>query len=231
MVVGDVPDINSMTVSARPGGVEMSLAGLANAKFSSVAWNDRAESTWSSDAGYGDGQEASIFVDSQESRVRAGRSEFNGGNGISCVFKVYYYGGTPPQNGALVGIDRMRPGDLEVTDAAHGLDELVVGVIAGEAWSGATWHEGDAVITVGKVNDPDPICYRVVVMGRAVVEAEAMAAPIRVGDLLVRSNNRDGAVMSAAAMGGPPAPGTVVGKALMPMPHGYGQILMLVQPQ
>jgi len=223
MVVGDGVSANSMVVSSTGAGTHLNMtSATAGSTASLVATDAAAQSTWSSND-----QEASVYVDSNESRVRAGRSEFTGGNGYSCVFKVNDASTASPHRGSLVAVDPFEPGSLRVAELS--LDDCPVGVIAGEATLGSAWQSGDAAITVGKVS-ADPGLYRVVVMGRAVVDAEAISSPIKTGDQLVCSPF-DGHVMSAAALNGPLSTGTVIGKALESLNSGTGQLLILVQPR
>jgi hypothetical protein len=70
--------------------------------------------------------------------------------------------------------------------------------------------------------------------GRVRVRVDATAAPIRIGDLLVTSDKPGMAMKSLPIeMGGAALhrPGTIVGKALEPLPKGEGEILVLLSLQ
>jgi hypothetical protein len=70
--------------------------------------------------------------------------------------------------------------------------------------------------------------------GRVRVRVDATAAPIRIGDLLVTSDKPGMAMKSLPIeMGGTALhrPGTIVGKALEPLPGGEGEILVLLSLQ
>lgn len=70
--------------------------------------------------------------------------------------------------------------------------------------------------------------------GRVKVRADARRAPIRVGDLLVTSSTPGTAMRSEpVALDGHAfhRPGTIIGKALQPLPDGVGEILVLLSMQ
>jgi hypothetical protein len=70
--------------------------------------------------------------------------------------------------------------------------------------------------------------------GRVRVRVDATAAPIRVGDLLVTSERPGFAMRSKPIDVGGAAihrPGTIIGKALEPLPTGVGSILVLLSLQ
>jgi hypothetical protein len=75
---------------------------------------------------------------------------------------------------------------------------------------------------------------KIATTGRVKVRVDATSAPIRVGDLLVTSNK------TGVAMRSEPVdiqgrrfhqPGTIIGKALEPLPSGEGEILVLLSMQ
>jgi hypothetical protein len=70
--------------------------------------------------------------------------------------------------------------------------------------------------------------------GRVRVKVDATKAPIRVGDLLVTSDQEGIAMRSQPLdLGGTPIhrPGTLIGKALEPLERGVGEILVLLSLQ
>jgi hypothetical protein len=86
-------------------------------------------------------------------------------------------------------------------------------------------------ITLGK---PGTEKEQIATTGRVMVQVDATASPIRVGDLLVTSN------IAGVAMKSEPMdiqgrkfhqPGTIIGKALEPMASGRGSILVLLSMQ
>jgi hypothetical protein len=107
-----------------------------------------------------------------------------------------------------------------VMPAAHAYDTRVAGVISQRP--GLILGEGGE----GKV--------MVATTGRVRVKVDATSGPIRVGDLLVTSDNPGVAMCSKPLdLGGTPIhrPGTLIGKALEPLEKGVGEILVLLSLQ
>ncbi len=76
--------------------------------------------------------------------------------------------------------------------------------------------------------------YRIATTGRVKVHVDASASPIEVGDLLVTSSKEGTAMKSEpVSLGGVELhrPGTLIGKALEPLPDGEGDILVLLSLQ
>jgi hypothetical protein len=70
--------------------------------------------------------------------------------------------------------------------------------------------------------------------GRVKVKVDASKGPINIGDLLVTSDKEGFAMKSVAVeFGGVQIhrPGTLIGKALEPLAHGTGEILVLLSLQ
>jgi hypothetical protein len=107
-----------------------------------------------------------------------------------------------------------------VTPSRRSYDTLIAGVVS--AGPGVLLGQGGA----GKV--------MVATTGRVLVKVDASKFPIKVGDLLVTSA-RPGEAMKSMPMkiGGKfiHRPGTIIGKALEPLPNGEGKILVLLSLQ
>jgi hypothetical protein len=124
----------------------------------------------------------------------------------------------PMSPGTVMVIDQGRTNSVEAS--AHAYDTRVAGVVS--ARPGLALGESGA----GKV--------LVATTGRVKVRADATRCPIRVGDLLVTSDK------AGLAMKSEPVkvsgiemhrPGTLIGKALEPLEHGTGEILVLLSLQ
>ena len=79
-----------------------------------------------------------------------------------------------------------------------------------------------------------PSKAKIATTGRVLVRVDASRAPIRVGDLLVTSDKRGTAMRSEPldiAGAKIHRPGTLIGKALEPLPRGEGEILVLLSLQ
>ena len=85
-------------------------------------------------------------------------------------------------------------------------------------------HAG--IVLAGAPDQPNGIA--VALSGRVWVKADAMARPIRVGDLLV-SSQRPG--YASAAANPSKAGGCALGKAMTSLKNGYGLVLVLVSLQ
>jgi hypothetical protein len=108
----------------------------------------------------------------------------------------------------------------QVMASAQAYDTRVAGVVSEKP--GLTLGEAGT----GKV--------LVATTGRVKVKVDATRAPIRVGDLLVTSNQEGVAMRSEPlSLGGTPIhrPGTLIGKALEPLEQGVGEILVLLSLQ
>jgi len=123
----------------------------------------------------------------------------------------------------------LQPGTVVVIDQDHTnfvapslkpYDTRVAGVVS--ASPGIVLGEADA----GKV--------KVATTGRVKVRVDATRAPIRIGDLLVTSDKEGVAMLSEAVnIAGVELhrPGTLIGKALEPLPEGESEILVLLSLQ
>ena len=120
--------------------------------------------------------------------------------------------------GTVVSLDTTRRNG--VTASARAYDTRVAGVVS--AQPGVILGEGGA----------DKVL--VAATGRVRVRVDATRAPIRVGDLLVTSSKSGVAMKSRPVrVGGVTLhrPGTIIGKALEPLAHGEGEILVLLSLQ
>jgi hypothetical protein len=123
----------------------------------------------------------------------------------------------------------LEPGTVVITDpslinhvvaSTKAYDTRVAGVVASKPGI-VLGEEGE-----GKI--------RVATMGRVMVNVDASISPIQIGDLLVTSGNSGLAMRSQAVnIGGVEMhrPGTLIGKALEPLPSGRGRILVLLSLQ
>jgi hypothetical protein len=120
--------------------------------------------------------------------------------------------------GTVVSIDTTKPNQVIASLEAY--DSRVAGVIS--VRPGLTLGEqGESRVLVATT-------------GRVRVKVDATRSPIRIGDLLVTSD-KAGLAMKSEPMtiGGRQihAPGTIIGKALEPLPRGTGEILVLLSLQ
>jgi len=120
--------------------------------------------------------------------------------------------------GTVVVIDTTKPNQVVASMQAY--DNRVAGVIS--ARPGLTLGEqGESRVLVATT-------------GRVKVKVDAGNGPIQIGDLLVTSEKEGVAMKSVPLMiGGRQihAPGTLIGKALEPLPRGTGEILVLLSLQ
>ena len=108
----------------------------------------------------------------------------------------------------------------EVMPSQRAYDTSVAGVVSD--------HPG---VILGVASDSKE---QIATYGRVRVRVDATGAPIRVGDLLVTSDQPGVAMRSAPVeMAGRPfhQPGTIIGKALEPLDGGAGEILVLLSLQ
>ena len=120
--------------------------------------------------------------------------------------------------GTVVSLDTMRRNVVMVS--MHAYDTHVAGVVS--AQPGVILGQGGA----GKA--------LVATTGRVRVKVDATSRPIRVGDLLVTSSKPGVAMRSRPVRIGKTflhRPGTIIGKALEPLAHGQGEILVLLSLQ
>ncbi len=120
--------------------------------------------------------------------------------------------------GTVVALDTEKSNQVMASTQAY--DTRVAGVVS--AQPGITLGESGS----GKV--------LVATTGRVRVKVDATRSPIRIGDLLVTSDKQGMAMKSKPVIiGGRQmhAPGTLIGKALEPLPRGTGEILVLLSLQ
>lgn len=120
--------------------------------------------------------------------------------------------------GTVVALDPEKSN--QVIASAQAYDTRVAGVVSSQP--GITLGEAGR----GKV--------LVATTGRVKVKVDATRSPIQIGDLLVTSDKAGFAMKSEPMMiGGRQlhAPGTLIGKALEPLPGGTGEILVLLSLQ
>jgi hypothetical protein len=120
--------------------------------------------------------------------------------------------------GTVVVLDHTRSNQVIASSQAY--DTRVAGVISAQPG-----------ITLGEKGESKVL---VATTGRVKVKVDASAGPIQVGDLLVTSG-KDGLAMKSQSidLGGVQIhrPGTLIGKALEPLPSGTGEILVLLSLQ
>jgi hypothetical protein len=120
--------------------------------------------------------------------------------------------------GTVVVLDTEQPN--QVTASTRAYDTTVAGVVSAQP--------GVILGTAGENK------AMVATTGRVKVKVDATRAPIRVGDLLVTSEQEGVAMKSEPLdLGGTPIhrPGTLIGKALEPLEKGTGEILVLLSLQ
>lgn len=120
--------------------------------------------------------------------------------------------------GTVVVLDRDRAN--HVVPSAEAYDTAVAGVVSSKP----------AII----LGTPGKSKVTVATTGRVKVRAEATHGPIAIGDLLVTSDTAGVAMKSEAVVVGGvkmQRPGTLIGKALEPLPSGSGEILVLLSLQ
>jgi hypothetical protein len=120
--------------------------------------------------------------------------------------------------GTVVALDPLKSN--QVIASTHSYDTRVAGVVSSQPG-----------ITLGEAGDGKLL---VATTGRVRVKVDATRGPIRIGDLLVTSDKAGFAMRSKPIMiGGRQihAPGTLIGKALEPLPRGTGEILVLLSLQ
>lgn len=118
----------------------------------------------------------------------------------------------------VVVLDPERPNHVMPSSTAY--DSAVAGVISARPG-----------IILGVADESK---VKVATTGRVMVRVDATAAPVRIGDLLVTSDKPGVAMRSMPVdVNGIKMhrPGTVIGKALEPLPSGEGEILVLLSLQ
>jgi hypothetical protein len=140
-----------------------------------------------------------------------------GGSDLSESFNVTSgHGKTPVQPGMLVCIDETNAGQLKLSERAY--DPRVAGVISGAGGVQPGMLMGQA----GTIADGD---NSVALVGRVYCWADADYGEIKPGDMMTTSNT-PGHAMRAEDRD--KAYGTIVGKAMTPLPEGRGLVLVLV---
>jgi len=120
--------------------------------------------------------------------------------------------------GTVVTLDTEKSNQVMASNQAY--DTRVAGVVSSQPG-----------ITLGEAGTGKLL---VATTGRVKVRVDATRSPIRIGDLLVTSDKEGFAMKSKPMMiGGRQihAPGTLIGKALEPLPRGTGEILVLLSMQ
>jgi hypothetical protein len=120
--------------------------------------------------------------------------------------------------GTVVTLDPEKSNQVMASNQAY--DTRVAGVVSSRPG-----------ITLGEAGTGKLL---VATTGRVKVRVDATRSPIRIGDLLVTSDKAGFAMKSKPIMiGGRQihAPGTLIGKALEPLPRGTGEILVLLSLQ
>lgn len=125
---------------------------------------------------------------------------------------------THMEPGTVVVLNRQRRN--EVMPSARSYDTAVAGVVS-----------ANPGVVLGVASDSKA---QIATTGRVKVHVDATAGGIAIGDLLVTSNKPGMAMKSQPVdLGGVQfhRPGTVIGKALEPLPNGEGEILVLLSLQ
>jgi len=124
----------------------------------------------------------------------------------------------PIEAGTVVTLDLARANRVQPSSSAY--DSGVAGVISARPGLSLGEKAADKVL--------------VATTGRVKVKVDATKSPIRIGDLLVTSDKPGTAMRSEPIkIGGRTMhqPGTLIGKALEPLPKGTGEILVLLTLQ
>ena len=120
--------------------------------------------------------------------------------------------------GTVVTLDTEKSNQVMASTQAY--DTRVAGVVSSQPG-----------ITLGEAGTGKLL---VATTGRVKVRVDATRSPVRIGDLLVTSDKEGFAMKSKPMMiGGRQihTPGTLIGKALEPLPRGTGEILVLLSLQ
>lgn len=120
--------------------------------------------------------------------------------------------------GTVVALDPQKSNQVMASNQAY--DIRVAGVVSSQPG-----------ITLGEAGTGKLL---VATTGRVKVRVDATRSPIRIGDLLVTSDKEGFAMKSKPMMirgRQIHAPGTLIGKALEPLPRGTGEILVLLSLQ
>lgn len=122
------------------------------------------------------------------------------------------------EGGTVVVLDSAQPNAVIASTKKY--DSRVAGVVSGQPG-----------IVLGRAGESR---YTIAASGRVRVRVDASNGPIEIGDLLVTSDRRGYAMKSTPVeLGGSKfhRPGTLLGKALQPLTHGEGEILVLLSLQ
>ncbi|MEZ5330124.1 MAG: hypothetical protein R3F19_34185 [Verrucomicrobiales bacterium] len=138
-----------------------------------------------------------------------------GGSDLAEPFAMSHEGIEP---GAVVVIDADVPGKLRLSMEAY--DKKVAGIVSGAGGI----HPGISMIQEDMLEPGD----NVALSGRVYVDANTSAGAIEPGDLLTTSDV-PGQAMKAADH--ERAQGAILGKAMTPLDHGKGRVLVLVTLQ
>ena len=138
-----------------------------------------------------------------------------GGSDLAEPFAMSHEGIEP---GAVVVIDADVPGKLRLSMEAY--DKKVAGIVSGAEGI----HPGISMIQEDMLEPGD----NVALSGRVYVDANTSAGAIEPGDLLTTSDV-PGQAMKAADH--ERAQGAILGKAMTPLHHGKGRVLVLVTLQ
>jgi hypothetical protein len=149
--------------------------------------------------------------------VRATVLKLTGGSDIAEPFDVT--SSLKVMTGMVLAIDPESPGNLRIADRAY--DRCVAGIVSGAG-------EVEPALVMSQTGTIADGRYPVALTGRVYCWADASNGPIEPGDLLTTSDT-PGHAMKAAD----PArtPGAVIGKAMTPLAHGRGLVLVLVSLQ
>jgi hypothetical protein len=123
----------------------------------------------------------------------------------------------------------MEPGTVVVVDPMHSNVVMPSHTMYDTGVAGVVSAQPGFTLGVSGQNKA-----QIATTGRVRIKVDTMGGPIQVGDLLVTSTNPGHAMRSTAIdVGGVKIhrPGTIIGKALEPLPSGEGEILALLSMQ
>jgi hypothetical protein len=144
--------------------------------------------------------------------------QINGGSDVAEPFEVEETGDGLPEPGTVMALDPVHPGRVLVSATAY--DQKVAGIV-----SGAGGVKAGLTLKQQRTLDGNAL---LAIAGRVYCRAEALKAPIGVGDLLTTSDIPGLAMKATDRERGQ---GAVIGKAMSALESGTGLVLVLVNLQ
>jgi len=163
------------------------------------------------------GAASKLYLNKDSGNVVVEVLEITGGSDLAEPFEVA--GAESVETGMVVAIDPEHPGQLRIADKAY--DRKVAGVISGAGGikPGMLMGQRDSI-----ANGTNPVALT----GRVYCLADAAYGTIQPGDLLTTSQT-PGHAMKVTDYSR--AHGATLGKAMSPLDHGRGLVLVLVSLQ